>query len=97
MRICVVALGKIGLPLAVQFAHQGHTVVGADLSAQVVDLVNAGQEPFPGEHQLLTTGRHLLITVTVVQPKHGRVALAKRVAKATIASHALPGPGRTLR
>ncbi|HET7357297.1 MAG TPA: nucleotide sugar dehydrogenase [Nocardioidaceae bacterium] len=52
MRICVVALGKIGLPLAVQFADKGHTVVGADLSQQVVDLVNAGQEPFPGEHQL---------------------------------------------
>ena len=52
MRICVVALGKIGLPLAVQFADKGHTVVGADLSQQVVDLVNAGREPFPGEHQL---------------------------------------------
>jgi nucleotide sugar dehydrogenase len=52
VRICVVALGKIGLPLAVQFADKGHTVVGVDLSQQVVDLVNAGREPFPGEHQL---------------------------------------------
>jgi len=52
VRICVVALGKIGLPLAVQFADKGHSVVGADLSQQVVDLVNAGREPFPGEHQL---------------------------------------------
>ncbi|MDP9821639.1 nucleotide sugar dehydrogenase [Nocardioides massiliensis] len=52
MRICVVALGKIGLPLAVQFADAGHTVVGADIDARVVDLVNAGTEPFPGEHQL---------------------------------------------
>ncbi len=49
MRICVVALGKIGLPLAVQFATKGHTVVGADIDAGVVDLVNAGTEPFPGE------------------------------------------------
>src|SRR5690606_30000820 len=52
MRICVVALGKIGLPLAVQFADAGHTVVGADIDSRVVDLVNAGTEPFPGEHQL---------------------------------------------
>ncbi len=52
MRICVVALGKIGLPLAVQFADAGHTVVGADIDTRVVDLVNAGTEPFPGEHQL---------------------------------------------
>ncbi|MEV5731933.1 nucleotide sugar dehydrogenase [Streptomyces sp. NPDC052292] len=52
MNICVVALGKIGLPLAVQFAAKGHRVVGADVNPKVVELVNAGTEPFPGEHDL---------------------------------------------
>ena len=52
MRIAVVALGKIGLPLAVQFASKGHQVVGADVNQQTVDLVNAGTEPFPGEAHL---------------------------------------------
>lgn len=52
MNICVVALGKIGLPLAVQFASSGHKVVGADVDATVVDLVNRGVEPFPGEADL---------------------------------------------
>ncbi|MFF4860388.1 nucleotide sugar dehydrogenase [Streptomyces sp. NPDC001231] len=52
MNICVVALGKIGLPLAVQFASKGHRVIGADVNEKVVDLVNAGTEPFPGEHAL---------------------------------------------
>ena len=52
MKITVVALGKIGLPLAVQFASRGHEVVGADVSAGVVDLVNRGVEPFPGETDL---------------------------------------------
>ncbi len=52
MRITVVGLGKIGLPLAVQFASSGHHVVGADVNQGVVDLVNAGREPFPGEHLL---------------------------------------------
>lgn len=50
--ICVVALGKIGLPLAVQFAAAGHRVIGADVDEKVVDLVNRGVEPFPGEHDL---------------------------------------------
>ncbi len=54
MKICVVALGKIGLPLAVQFASKGHDVVGADISEAVVELVNAGTEPFPGEAELDT-------------------------------------------
>jgi nucleotide sugar dehydrogenase len=52
MQICVVALGKIGLPLAVQFASKGHRVIGADIDERVVDLVNAGTEPFPGEADL---------------------------------------------
>ncbi|HEV2344979.1 MAG TPA: nucleotide sugar dehydrogenase [Actinocrinis sp.] len=49
MRICVVALGKIGLPLAVQYASKGHEVVGYDISQRVVELVNDGVAPFPGE------------------------------------------------
>ncbi|MEE1938136.1 nucleotide sugar dehydrogenase [Streptomyces sp. TRM 70361] len=52
MQICVVALGKIGLPLAVQFADKGHRVIGADVNEKVVELVNAGVEPFPGEAEL---------------------------------------------
>ncbi|MDC4232639.1 nucleotide sugar dehydrogenase [Actinomyces sp. B33] len=52
MRIAVVALGKIGLPLAVQYARKGHEVVGVDVDEAVVDAVNAGREPFPGEARL---------------------------------------------
>jgi len=52
MKIAVVALGKIGLPLAVQFAKKGHHVIGCDVNQKTVDLVNAGTEPFPGEAHL---------------------------------------------
>lgn len=52
MKICVVALGKIGLPLAVQFAGMGHQVVGVDVNATLVATVNRGEEPFPGEFEL---------------------------------------------
>ena len=52
MRIAVVALGKIGLPLAVQFADAGHDVIGVDVNQETVDLVNLGIEPFPGEEHL---------------------------------------------
>ena len=54
MKIAVVALGKIGLPLAVQFASKGHDVVGVDINVTAVDLINAGIEPFPGEANLGT-------------------------------------------
>ncbi|MDK7733860.1 nucleotide sugar dehydrogenase [Propionimicrobium lymphophilum] len=52
MRIAVVALGKIGLPLAVQFADMGHEVVGVDVNTNTVETVNQGKEPFPGEAHL---------------------------------------------
>ena len=52
MRIAVVGMGKIGLPLAVHYARGGHTVVGVDVNPRVVDLINGGEEPFPGEAHL---------------------------------------------
>jgi nucleotide sugar dehydrogenase len=52
MKITVVALGKIGLPLAVQFARKGHSVIGTDVNEKTVELVNSGVEPFPGEAHL---------------------------------------------
>ena len=52
MRIAVVGMGKIGLPLAVHYARGGHSVVGVDIDAQTVALINGGSEPFPGEARL---------------------------------------------
>ena len=52
MKITLVGLGKIGLPLAVQFAGRNHHVVGADVNPQVVDSIRNGIPPFPGEANL---------------------------------------------
>lgn len=49
MRAVVVALGKIGLPIAAQIARAGHQVVGCDIDERVVRLVNEARPPFPGE------------------------------------------------
>lgn len=52
MRVAVIGMGKIGLPLAVQFAAKGQDVVGVDINEATVAAINAGQEPFPGESHL---------------------------------------------
>jgi nucleotide sugar dehydrogenase len=52
MNICVIGLGKIGLPLAVHFAKMGNSVIGSDINKSTVDLVNSGNEPFPEEENL---------------------------------------------
>jgi len=41
--VAVVGLGKIGLPLAIQYARRGRRVIGCDVSAQVVEEINAGR------------------------------------------------------
>ena len=42
MSVVVVALGKIGLPMAVQIARAGHDVVGCDIDERVVDARQRG-------------------------------------------------------
>lgn len=77
MKIAVIALGKIGLPLAVQFASKGHEVVGVDVSQHTVDLVNQGVEPFPGEAHL--------------QEKLSELVAAGRLRATTDYADAVPG------
>ncbi len=53
MRIAVVGLGHIGLPLAVQYAHRGHDVVGCDTAAWIVQAINRGESPHRDEQALI--------------------------------------------
>ena len=52
MRVAVVGLGKIGLPLAVQYASRGLEVAGYDIDAAKVESINSGCCPIVGEEGL---------------------------------------------
>ncbi len=43
----IVGLGYVGLPLAVEFAIEGFTVIGIDLSPSKVDAINRGESYIP--------------------------------------------------
>ncbi len=43
MKISVIGLGYVGLPLSLQFARSGVTVLGLDIDPEKVDACNAGQ------------------------------------------------------
>lgn len=43
MKISVVGLGYVGLPLSLQFARSGATVIGLDIDAAKVDALNGGK------------------------------------------------------
>jgi nucleotide sugar dehydrogenase len=55
-------MGKIGLPLAVQFASKGHFVFGTDVNKNTIDLINSGKEPFPDEAELATKLQQVVST-----------------------------------
>jgi UDP-N-acetyl-D-glucosamine dehydrogenase len=43
MTICIVGLGYVGLPLAIQFARSGVRVTGLDIDKTKVDQINRGR------------------------------------------------------
>ncbi len=49
LKVAIVGLGKIGLPLAAQYAAKGAFVIGCDVDEGVVGAVNAGRCPISGE------------------------------------------------
>ena len=61
--VCVLGLGRIGLPTAVMLANHGHRVIGVDTNPAVVEAVGQGRCPFdePGIpallHAAVTGGR----------------------------------------
>ena len=55
--VCVVGLGRMGLPTACIWADAGFEVVGVDINMAVVEAVNSGKAPFeePGLSELLAS------------------------------------------
>jgi UDPglucose 6-dehydrogenase len=66
MRIAVVGLGKLGGPLAAVLASKGNEVLGVDVNAEVVRLVNEGRAPVdePGLQDLVTASGERLRATT---------------------------------
>src|SRR3954464_140985 len=99
MRVVVVALGKVGLPLAARLAAAGHRVVGADVDPRVVARVNAGEPPFPNEaglpealRETVADGRLRAVTDTAAAVAEG-AALAAPVPPLVVDATARPDWG----
>ncbi|MXV61858.1 nucleotide sugar dehydrogenase [Natronorubrum sp. JWXQ-INN-674] len=43
--VCVVGLGYVGLPLAVEFARSGHDVIGFDVDPTKIETLRSGTDP----------------------------------------------------
>lgn len=49
IRVCVVGIGRIGLPTALSFAHAGLPTIGIDINKNLVHMINSGNYPLKDE------------------------------------------------
>ena len=49
LKVCIVGIGRIGLPTALSFAKAGLQTIGVDISEKLVDSINAGNFPLKDE------------------------------------------------
>ena len=65
--IAVIGVGKVGLCLALALEQKGHNVLGVDVSAKYVDLLNRKEliSPEPGVMDLLKTSQNFRATTSL--------------------------------
>jgi nucleotide sugar dehydrogenase len=49
LHVCVIGIGRIGLPTALSFAYTGLPTVGLDINKKLVDSINSGNYPLKDE------------------------------------------------
>jgi nucleotide sugar dehydrogenase len=49
LRICVIGIGRIGLPTALSFAKSGLQTIGVDINENLVEKINSGKFPLKDE------------------------------------------------
>ena len=49
LNVCVIGIGRIGLPTALSFANSGLPTVGIDINKKLIEMVNSGNFPLKDE------------------------------------------------
>ena len=49
LRVCVIGIGRIGLPTALSFAKSGLQTIGVDINQKLVENINSGKFPLKDE------------------------------------------------
>ena len=49
IKVCVVGIGRIGLPTALSFANSNLPTMGVDINTNLVNMVNSGEFPLKDE------------------------------------------------
>jgi len=84
LKVCVVGIGRIGLPTALSFANTGLQTIGVDINETLVNSVNTGNFPLKDEpgyeeiyHKVRKSGNLLATTKMNLDMKRYTTKLEK--------------------
>ena len=88
IHVCIVGIGRIGLPTALSFANSNLPTIGVDINANLVNMINSGEFPLKDEPG------YDLIFDSVIKNKtfHATTELEEAVSKSDIILLSLPTP-----
>ena len=76
INVCIIGIGRIGLPTAITFANSGLPTIGVDVNQELVDMINSGNFPLkdePGYEQLfeeVIKTKKLIATTKIEEAVH---------------------------
>ena len=74
INVCVIGIGRIGLPTAITFANSGLPTIGVDVNQELVDMINSGNFPLkdePGYDVIfdnVTKNKKFYVLLTIIEP-----------------------------
>ncbi len=88
IHVCIVGIGRIGLPTALSFANSNLPTIGVDINTNLVNMINSGEFPLKDE-----LGYDLIFD-NVIKNKifHATTELEEAISKSNIIVLSLPTP-----
>jgi len=88
LKICVVGIGRIGLPTALSFADSGLTTIGVDINKNLVEMINEKKFPLKDE-----PGYDVMFDRAMNENKfYATTSLEEAVSKSNVVILTLPTP-----
>jgi len=88
LKVCVIGIGRIGLPTALSFANSGLPTIGLDVNTELVDSINSGLFPLKDE-----PGYDVLFEKVIKNGKfHATTDIKKAVPLSDVIILSLPTP-----
>lgn len=88
IRVCIVGIGRIGLPTALSFANSNLPTIGVDINTNLVNMINSGEFPLKDEPGYDLIFRNVIKNKTF----HATTVLEDAVSKSDVILLSLPTP-----